>query len=198
MMGKKMFREYDIRGVWGKDLTEDAVERIGKAFAVYLRQNTSSKEDLTVTLGRDVRLSSPSIFDRLAKSLVSSGIDVIDIGVCPTPLQYFSLHILQVDGGIMITGSHNPPEFNGMKLSVGKETIYGNKIQEISGIIDRGESLSGAGHIREHDIAHDYIEHMRKAFRNFEKIRVVIDAGNGTAGLVARYHNPAIDLKDMK
>lgn len=179
-----MFREYDIRGVWGKDLTGEAVTAIGKAFAYYLKK-TAVKENLAVTIGRDVRLSSPAIRDHLSEGLLTSGIDVIDIGVCPTPLQYFSLHRLAVDGGIMITGSHNPPEFNGLKMSVGKETIYGEKIQEIRRIIENGSDIKGSGTMRRYDIIPDYISYIKSIFGKFDAVKVVIDAGNGTAGLVA-------------
>ncbi|MCL4491824.1 MAG: phosphomannomutase, partial [Nitrospirae bacterium] len=119
-----IFREYDIRGVWGRDLTPEAVQAIGKAYAVYLGKH-AKRDRLKISVGRDVRLSSPEVFENLTAALTASGVDVIDIGTCPTPLQYFSLFTLPVDGGIMITGSHNPSEFNGMKLSVGTETLFG-------------------------------------------------------------------------
>lgn len=184
MIEPRIFREYDIRGVWGKDLTEDAVSAIARAFAYYLRQGIQ-KDKLTVTVGRDVRHSSPAIFKHLSEGLISSGVDVIDIGVCPTPLQYFSLHRLTVDGGVMITGSHNPPEFNGLKLSVGVETIYGDRIQDVRRIIEGGYIINGSGGMLRHDIISDYIGYIKGIFGNLEKVKVVIDAGNGTAGLVA-------------
>ncbi|HET6515307.1 MAG TPA: phosphomannomutase/phosphoglucomutase [Thermodesulfovibrionales bacterium] len=180
----KIFREYDIRGVWGKDLSPESVSAIGRAFAWYLKKNLS-KDALTVTVGRDVRLSSPAMFDHLAEGLTTSGIDVVDIGSCPTPLQYFSLYHLNVDGGIMITGSHNPPEFNGMKLSMGKDTLYGKSIQELKRIIEAGEGTEGSGDLRTYDIIPAYTDHLRKLFGRFERIKVVVDAGNGTGGLVA-------------
>ncbi len=146
-----IFREYDIRGIWGKDLTPEVVQSIGKAFAVYLKRNTD-KERPEITIGRDIRHSSPEVCRNLIDSLTSSGVDVIDIGVCPTPLQYFSLFLLPVDGGIMITGSHNPPDFNGLKLSVGRNTIYGSKIREIKHIIDKGETTSDGGIVDRYNI----------------------------------------------
>lgn len=179
-----IFREYDIRGIWGKDLTKEIVHRIGKAFAVYLK-NILGREQIKASIGRDVRLSSPAILDALANGLLESGIDIVDIGICPTPLQYFSLFHLPIDGGVMITGSHNPPEFNGMKLSVGKETLYGPKIQEIRKIVEMGDFIKDKGNSEVYEIIPKYIEHLKKNFSFFKRIKVVVDAGNGTAGLVA-------------
>ena len=179
-----IFREYDIRGIWGKDLTKEIVHRIGKAFAVYLK-NILRREQIKISIGRDVRLSSHVILDALAGGLLESGIDIVDIGICPTPLQYFSLFHLSIDGGVMITGSHNPPEFNGMKLSVGKETLYGPKIQEIKKIVERGDFLKDKGNTENYEIIPKYVEYLKKNFSSFKRIKVVVDAGNGTAGLVA-------------
>jgi phosphomannomutase/phosphoglucomutase len=183
-----IFREYDIRGVWGKDLTEEVVERIGRAFAVYLK-NTLKKEKIKVSIGRDVRLSSPLMLEALSQGFLSSGVDVVDIGLCPTPAQYFSLFYLPVDGGVMITGSHNPPEFNGMKLSVNKETLYGEKIQEIRRIFEKSDFSQdkNTGKTEAREIIPEYLEYLRKSFLPLSKIKVVVDAGNGTAGLVAPY-----------
>lgn len=185
MIEKKIFREYDIRGVWGKDLTGDAVHAIGRAFAFYLKQKVS-KDKLTVSIGRDVRLSSPAVFDHLTQGLLSSGIDVIDIGICPTPLQYFSLYHLPVDGGIMITGSHNPPEFNGLKLSIGKETLHGESIQEVREIVEHGYIAEGSGEMKTYLIIPEYAAYVKELFKEgFNKVKVVVDSGNGTGGLVA-------------
>jgi phosphomannomutase/phosphoglucomutase len=184
MIEPKIFRQYDIRGVWGKDLSPEAVSKIGKAFAFYLKGQIG-KERPTLTIGRDVRLSSPEVFKYLSDALLESGVDVIDIGVCPTPLQYFSLYHLNADGGVMITGSHNPPEFNGLKLSVGKETIYGERIQDIRKLIEEAKGTKGEGSLSKHPIIPDYIDYLSGRFGSFKGIKVVIDAGNGTGGLVA-------------
>ena len=184
MINPAIFREYDIRGIWEKDLTEEVIERIGRAFSVYLR-NALKKEKITVSIGKDIRLSSSVIMKSLSRGLLSSGIDIVDIGVCPTPVQYFSLFHLPVDGGIMITGSHNPPEFNGMKISVGKETLYGEKIQAIRRISERGDFIHGIGKAEVYEIMPVYMEHLKNSFSPFNGIKVVVDAGNGTAGLVA-------------
>jgi phosphomannomutase/phosphoglucomutase len=186
MAEPKIFRQYDIRGVWGKDLTLEAVGQIGRAFAWYLKENLR-KDTITISLGRDARLSSPLISEALTEALNSSGINVVDIGMCPTPLQYFSLFHLQMDGGIMITGSHNPPEFNGMKLSLVRETLFGEKIQEIRRIIEKGQGGEGGGRgtASTYEIIPDYIEYVKSKFGSLEGLKVVVDAGNGVGGLVA-------------
>ena len=143
-----------------------------------------------VSVGRDVRLSSVALSDALIKGILSTGIDVIDIGECPTPLQYFSMFHLNLDGGIMITGSHNPPEFNGFKISVGKETIYGESIQEIRRIVEQGsgDRGQGSGKIEHYDIISAYMDYIKRQFNGISDrpaIKVVIDAGNGIGGVVA-------------
>ncbi|MEE9591424.1 MAG: phosphomannomutase/phosphoglucomutase, partial [Thermodesulfobacteriota bacterium] len=195
-MEDRIFRKYDIRGIFGKDLNPEIAEHIGRAFALYLMEQRLG-EGLKVSIGRDVRMSSDALRDAVIRGVISSGIDVVDIGECPTPLQYFSLYHLNVDGGIMITGSHNPPEYNGFKLSVGKETIYGDEIQELRKIIERGRDQSQQtrgeeGRLEHYEIIPAYLGHLIGQFSEPEKkgdisnpIRVVIDAGNGTAGLVA-------------
>ncbi len=186
-----IFREYDIRGVVGADLTFDLAERIGRAFGTMVRRNNGS----SVSLARDVREHSTPIRDRLAAGILSTGVDVVDLGVCPTPLLYYSLFHLRVDGGVMITGSHNPPEFNGLKMCVGKEAIYGAAIQTIRRMVEGGERLSGAGRTSEYAIIpayHDELTRQFSALRTAQggasgatPLRVVADSGNGVAGLVA-------------
>lgn len=184
MMNPAIFRQYDIRGVWEKDLTKEIVELISKAFASYLLKSIN-KDKAKITVGRDARLHSPIIRNSLIKGLNSSGIDVIDVGVCPTPLQYYSLFKFPVDGGVMITGSHNPPEFNGFKLSVGKETLFGDNIQTIRKIIEAKDFKNGSGTIEDYPVIDDYISFLKDKFQSLSGLKVVIDAGNGTAGLVA-------------
>ncbi|RJQ56149.1 MAG: phosphomannomutase/phosphoglucomutase [Nitrospiraceae bacterium] len=183
-MNPAIFRQYDIRGIWEKDLTPEVVELIGKGFASYLL-NAVNKENARISVGRDARLHSPAIRDSLIKGLTESGIDVIDLGVCPTPLQYFSMHRLSLDGGVMITGSHNPPEFNGFKLSVGMTTIFGDSIQDIRKIIDANDFKKGNGKIDGYPVIDDYINFLEDKFPDLSGLKVVVDAGNGTGGLVA-------------
>lgn len=202
-----IFREYDIRGVFGEDLTVEVAEALGRATAAYIRERTG-KESLKVSIGRDVRLSSDTLKDALIEGLTRSGVDCVDLGRCPTPLQYFSLHTLELDGGIMITGSHNPPEYNGFKVSVGKETIHGAEIQELKGVIKKiaseapapegGGGGEGGGKVEKVDVISTYIDWVTKNIsigeggeeggggQGLERpVKVVLDAGNGTAGLVA-------------
>lgn len=191
MVNPEIFRQYDVRGVWGKDLTPDVAELIGRGFAAYLVKKLNRKNG-RVTIGRDARLHSPAIRDSLVKGLTGSGINVTDLGVCPTPLQYFSLHTLQVDGGIMITGSHNPPEFNGFKLSVGQSTIFGEAIQDIRSLIESGDFQAGEGSIESYPVIDRYEDYVTGLFGDLSGLRVVVDAGNGTGGMVA----PAI-MKEL-
>lgn len=182
MLEPRIFREYDIRGVWEDDLTPEAVSAIGRAYVVYLLDKLG-KDQAIVSIGMDARESSPVIRDILVKELTAGGLEVVDIGLVPTPVQYFSLHKMGLDGGVMITGSHNPSEYNGLKLSVGKETIYGAKIQEVRKLAEQGASRKGKGSSRTHDAVSEYIEHVRAGFGSFEGLKVVVDAGNGTGGI---------------
>jgi phosphomannomutase/phosphoglucomutase len=193
MLTDKIFREYDIRGVVGEDFDEDFAFSLGKAFASLLK-NTNS-DAAWVSVGRDARTSSEKLAGGIIEGIASSGVGVCDVGLCPTPLQYFSIHHLGLDGGIMVTGSHNPPEYNGFKLSVGKETIFGEKIREIRDIMLRNDwaKVPDRGLIKSYDVIPAYGEFMLKRFayladlvdRDRGKLKVVVDAGNGTAGLVA-------------
>jgi len=184
MINPAIFRQYDIRGVWGRDLTAEVVELFGRGYASYLLKSTK-KDRAKISVGWDARLHSPAIRDSLIKGITESGIDVIDLGMCPTPLQYFTLHTLTLDGGVMITGSHNPPEFNGFKLSVGKGTIFGDAIQEIRKIIDAEDFRKGAGTTESYPVTEHYIHYVKEKFDSLSGIKVVVDAGNGTGGIVA-------------
>src|SRR4030043_577150 len=134
----QIFREYDIRGVVDKDLTPDGVKRLGQGFGTLMAR--LGRKALVV--GRDGRLSSETYSDLLIEGLTSTGCDVVNIGVCPTPVYYFSLFHLNKEGGMMVTGSHNPPEFNGFKVSVGKSTIFGEEIQKLGRLVEQGEFAS--------------------------------------------------------
>ena len=178
-----LFREYDLRGIVGSELTVEMAERVGLAYATY----ASGRGVRTISLGRDGRLSSPSLHQSLLKGLLDGGLDVIDIGVCSSPLVYFSLFTLPVGGGIMITGSHNAAEYNGFKICVGKEAIHGEAIQELRRVMEKGVFVSGAGRLSEYAIIPDYLAYIKKSFAgvNAHRLHVVIDCGNGAASLVA-------------
>ena len=178
-----LFREYDIRGIVGKELTEDVTEQIGRAFATM----AARKGAKTVSVGRDGRTSSPTLLNRLVKGLTSGGVNVVDIGVCPTPVLYFSLFHLKVDGGIMITGSHNASEYNGFKMCIGKEAIHGPDIQHLRKIVEGGKFATGAGKVSDHPLLPEYLAFLKKSFAsvNANGLHVVIDCGNGAGALVA-------------
>jgi phosphomannomutase/phosphoglucomutase len=178
---REIFREYDIRGIAGTDLTADSVELLGLGIGTLMRREGKSQ----ITLGRDCRPSSDPFRDALAGGLTAAGISVIDLGIVPTPLLYYSIHKLKTDGGVMITGSHNPPEYNGFKTCVGTETIHGARIQEVYRIIEAGDFSRGAGSISKTDVIPSYLENVREQIRVARKIRVAMDCGNGTACLLA-------------
>lgn len=177
-----MFREYDIRGVVGADLTTDVAEVIARAYARHLHHYG----ERTVVVGRDNRESSPAIRQVVAQGLVSSGCQVIDIGTVITPVFYFARVHYRVDGGIMITASHNPPEFNGLKLARGFGTIYGEEIQEIRRLAERGEFADDSGSVEIRDIQPAYREMLKQKIElGRRRLRIVVDCGNGTASLIA-------------
>lgn len=177
----QIFREYDIRGVVNKDLTPDIARTLGQGFGTHMA--LSGRRDLVV--GRDGRLSSKAFAEALIEGLLSTGCNVVNIGLCPTPVYYFSVFHLDKDGGMVVTGSHNPPEFNGFKVSVGKSTIFGKEIQNLRRLIEKGEFVKGKGNLSEEEIIQPYQEYIKKDIRVKKKMKVVIDAGNGTGGVVA-------------
>jgi phosphomannomutase / phosphoglucomutase len=177
----QIFREYDIRGVVDKDLTPNVVQRLAQGFGTHMM--ALGYRELVV--GRDGRLSSKSFSEAVTKGLLSTGCHVTDLGVCPTPVYYFSIFHLNKEGGMMVTGSHNPPEFNGFKISVGKSTMYGEQIQDLRRLIEKGKFASGQGKMSRYEIIAPYQEYIKRNIHLKKKMKVVIDAGNGTAGLVA-------------
>ena len=177
----QIYREYDIRGVVGKDLTPDVVRRLGRGFGTYM-VNSGRKE---LVVARDGRLSSRALAEALIDGLLSTGCNVVDIGICPTPVYYFSIFHLNKDGGIVVTGSHNPPEFNGFKVSVGKSTIFGEEIQNLRRLIEKGRFAVGKGNLSEAGMIRPYQDYIKRNIQVKRKMEVVIDAGNGTAGVVA-------------
>jgi len=176
-----IFREYDIRGVMDQDISPEFARRLGQGFGTYMGRQ--SKRNLVV--GRDGRLSSEALQQALIDGLTSTGCHVVDIGLCPTPVYYFSLYHLDRDGGIMVTGSHNPPEYNGFKVSVGKTTIFGEEIQRLRAIVEQAEFISGKGSLSKEEIIPSYQQYLKKNIEISDSPKVVIDAGNGTAGIVA-------------
>jgi len=180
-MNPRIFREYDIRGVVDQDLTNELVYLLGRSFSTYL----SSKGKQRVVVGRDGRLSSPRFRESLVQGMISGGLDVVDIGVCPTPVFYFSLFHLNREGGVMITGSHNPSEFNGFKVCVGKETIYGEEIQNLRKLAEARRFIDGKGSVSSQEIIPVYQDFILRNISLKRKPKVVVDSGNGSAGAVA-------------
>ena len=181
-----IFREYDIRGVVGTDLTTSIAKDIGYAFGAQLKKKSAK----TIAVGQDARLSSPDLFHALSDGICSAGIDVLSLGICPTPLLYFSLFQFPVDGGIMITGSHNPAEYNGFKLCLGRDSVYGERIQALRREIENirlHPIPSKKGVVRHQEVIPPYLQYISKHFSGLsgQGMKVVLDSGNATAGLVA-------------
>ncbi len=178
----EIFRQYDIRGIVDKDLTPGSVEILGKAIGTYFRQHSRKQ----VALGRDCRLSSPEFSEVLSKGLMSTGCTVVDLGIIPTPLLYFTIYYKKMEAGAMITGSHNPPEYNGFKMMLGEDTLYGPAIQDILKIIQNEEFIEEDAGVKEsYNIVPEYENYIVENITLHKKIKVVVDAGNGTGGAVA-------------
>ncbi|NIN70286.1 MAG: phosphomannomutase [Anaerolineae bacterium] len=176
----RIFRQYDVRGVVDDDLTESVAEELGKGYGAFMRHQGKQK----VSVGYDARPSSPGFRDALIKGILSTGIDIVNVGMLPTPTFYFSLFHLEVEGGVMITGSHNPPEFNGFKLAVGRTTIYGDEIQKVRKIIEAADYPRGVGQLEQQDVKPAYLETLKERIGPFQKkVKLIVDAGNGVAGM---------------
>jgi phosphomannomutase / phosphoglucomutase len=178
MLKSTIFREYDIRGIADLELLSQDVELLGRAIGSYLKRNAGRK----VNLGCDCRLSGERLADAMKKGLLSSGCDVTDLGVVPTPLLYYSAFHLNADGAVMITGSHNPPDYNGFKIVCGRSTIFGAEIQKIRVMMETGDLTTGAGAATTYDVITPYVDEIAAQFQPPKRVKVVLDAGNGTAG----------------
>jgi phosphomannomutase/phosphoglucomutase len=182
-MNTQVFREYDIRGIVEDDFDDDFVVNLGRAYATILIE--AGKQ--TITLGRDCRLSSDALRDLLLEGLLPAGINVVDVGVVPTPLLYFSVLHWKMDGGAMITGSHNAAEYNGFKLGVGPTTIFGEEIQRVRKIIETGgyKAVGKKGRLTARQVIPEYCEYIRANIRVQPGMLVAVDGGNGCGGAVA-------------
>ncbi|MCK4706361.1 MAG: phosphomannomutase/phosphoglucomutase, partial [Gammaproteobacteria bacterium] len=176
-----IFRAYDIRGIVETALTPDAVRQIGQAFATEAR-NQNQK---TVVIARDGRLSSPMLSQALSEGLRAGGCDVIDVGMVPTPVLYYATHKLETGTGIMITGSHNPPQYNGIKMMMDGHTLYGDGIKALYQLIVDDKLATGEGSYQQQDVLADYIERIVSDIKLAKPMRVAIDCGNGVAGVCA-------------
>jgi phosphomannomutase/phosphoglucomutase len=195
-MNPHIFREYDIRGVVDKDLTDDDVYKLARATGTFFRAHNARR----ASIGRDARESSPRFRDLMIRGLTETGCDVVDVGMVPTPLLYFTLFTLEVDGGVMITGSHNPPDENGFKVCLGKSTIFGSQILEIRDIMLSEKFASGNGGIEERDIIDDYDRYVMSNLKLCgRRLKVVVDGGNGMGGFVAAplYRSMGFDVVEL-
>jgi phosphomannomutase/phosphoglucomutase len=180
-----IFREYDVRGIAEKDLSPALAECIGRAYMKMIPRSAKNR----ISVGRDCRLTSDAYAEALITGLKTGGAHVIDLGVCPSPLTYFSVFHLDLEGGIMVTGSHNPSDYNGFKIGVGKTTIHGKQIQELKKLIEtEAEHFKPASRMKpdeSYDIINNYVEYLKKNSKAMKSMKIVIDAGNGTASTVA-------------
>jgi phosphomannomutase / phosphoglucomutase len=196
MYKEHIFREYDIRGVYNTDFDNDFAYRLGKSYIAFLKDKTGQAP--VVSVGMDARLSSPSIKESLIQGFTEAGAKVFDLGLITTPMSYFSMFHLNLTGGIMITGSHNPPDYNGFKLSLGQSTIFGELIQELKKYIQEEKSLSGSGSVESIDISEPYIKRYQQEFVDLNpSLGVVLDCGNGAAGAIVRRLYEAVGLQPV-
>ena len=181
-LDQNIFREYDIRGIVGVHLTDENVPLICRGIGAYFSKRGATR----AAVGYDARRSSPGFADILTSELNASGLDVILIGRVPTPVLYYALHKLDVDCGVMITGSHNPPDHNGFKVSLGAASLYGDEIREIGGLCQRLEFVTGLGSVQTREILTDYCADLTgRISMGDRKIKVVVDAGNGMGAVTA-------------
>jgi phosphomannomutase / phosphoglucomutase len=194
-MNPLIFREYDVRGVADRDLTDELALDLGRSFGTFLKRRNQKR----IVVGRDCRLSSPRLHTALTRGLLETGLTLVDIGVGPTPMMYFSVFHLDADGGVQITGSHNPPEDNGFKLMSGKQTLAGDEVRELRTLIEKRDfSLSSGGTIESWDPMDAYAGYMRGNVRlAHTNVRFAIDAGNGAGGPAALAAMKAVGLSPI-
>lgn len=184
-MNPNIFRAYDVRGIADDDLPNEVVYALARAYGTVIRRDGGKR----VSLGRDCRTHSPRLFAAFSRGLLECGLDVVDVGVVPSPLLYFSVFHLDTDGGVQITGSHNAADYNGFKMMKGKETIHGDAIQALRGLISKQNYESGRGQMTSYDITPRYVDYVSENLRmGRNPLRVAVDGGNGTGG------PPAMDL----
>lgn len=181
MINPEMFREYDIRGIAGKDMDAEDVVTIGRGIGTYLLRQGNHN----LTVGQDCRTTSALYTEKLIQGLTETGCDVVDIGVCPTPVAYYSIRKLRKQGNVMVTASHNPPEYNGFKICSGIDSVFGEQIQQILKYIQADDFESGRGKVESYDVTPYYKAHLLENINVHKELKVGLDAGNGTAGLTA-------------
>ena len=196
-ISKNIFRGYDLRGVVPEEINEDVAREIGKGFATLMKRQGNTK----IIVGRDARLSADSLFNALCDGITSTGMDVVNIGYCMTPMTYFAREVLNIKPSIMITASHNPKEYNGFKMcAMGRDTIYGEEIQEFRRFLEKEdfEVTEEKGKIEDHDLKEEYISYIvdRVKLGN-RNLKVAVDCGSGAAGWFAREFYERLGVKDL-
>src|SRR5262245_8724676 len=174
-----VLREYDIRGVVGRTIHAADARAIGRTFGTLVRRKGGKR----VALGYDGRLSSPELATACVEGLAAAGVDVTNIGVAATPMLYFAVYHLDADGGIQITGSHNPPDYNGFKMMIGKKSFFGGDIQTLGAMAAKGDWESGQGRAETLDILTEYAKRLLKDVKSGRKLKVAWDTGNGAVGV---------------
>ncbi len=179
-INREVFRAYDIRGIVDRDFDPEWVEALGRACGTWFKSQGWDK----AVVGHDCRHSSPEYQSRMAKGLASCGLDVLTLGLVPTPVFYFAAKTLGYQAGVMVTASHNPPEFNGFKVWAGETTAHSEQVQDIYEAMAKGEFATGAGKISQHDMVPGYLDALSSQARITRRVKVVVDGGNGTGGLI--------------
>ncbi|MBT3479182.1 MAG: phosphomannomutase/phosphoglucomutase [Candidatus Marinimicrobia bacterium] len=194
-LNKYIFREYDIRGKVSDDFPPDVVESLGKGFGTFIQRGGGQE----IALSGDVRLTTPSLIEQFKKGVLSTGVDVINIGILPTPANYYSMFKLDVAGAVQITGSHNPPEFNGFKMSRNKKAVFGNSIQDIREIIEKADYETGEGSEAAFDILTKYKRMIASKINIQKTIKVAMDCGNAAGAICGPdiFKNLNVELTEL-
>ena len=177
----EIFKAYDIRGIVDKTLTVEGAEAIGRGLATIAGRKGVRK----FVVGRDGRLSGPKLVQALTRGLTAGGMDVVDIGVVATPMVYFATHLFSTGSGVMVTGSHNPPEYNGLKMMVAGETLAAESIQDLRRVVEKGDFSKGAGKVEQADVSAPYLDRIASDVKLARPMTVAIDCGNGSPGAIA-------------
>ncbi len=178
---KEIFKAYDIRGIVGKTLTPEITEAIGHAIG----SEAVARKQQAIVIGRDGRLSGPELSQALARGIQKAGIDVIDVGMVATPMTYFAAYELKTNSAVMVTGSHNPPDYNGLKMVLGGETLAGETIQKLRERLEKNDLAHGSGSYAQQDIAQQYIDRILSDIKLARPMKIIIDCGNGVPGAYA-------------
>ena len=194
-VNKYIFREYDIRGKVKEDFPPEVVLNLGKAFGTFIKRSGGQE----VALSGDVRLSTPDLIQQFKEGVLSTGVDIINIGIVPTPVNYYSMFKLDVAGAVQITGSHNPPEFNGFKMSRNKKSVFGESIQNLREIIESEDFEKGEGDEASYNILNDYKKMINSKIKLNRKLNVVLDCGNAAGAVCAPeiFKNLNLELDEL-